>query len=693
MPENIRVEYLEPRVVSLVFDLTGKSVNSLSQNILCELDKKLTELSSNNSVNLLLIESSKKSGFVVGADLSEVAQGIHWPKSDKVQFCKLGIQVFRKLSALPFPTIALIDGNCLGGGAELAAWCDFRITTDSPQTKIGLPELKLGLVPGWGGTVRFLQLIGSNATRKVLCNNLLLDSDLALRLGWSDRVAPIEDIHQAAIRFAQSVSSSTLQELRNSRLTFATSETPSPNITSTNSDSNQNPEIPNSLISQVNRLLDVHSNASLDSALDAETELMTSLWGSQLNSGMMQSFFVQEELRRQVRQISKANSALPNSKIGVVGGGIVGREVARRCSSFGLEVTLLEASPSTREQLQADFELHRTSQLRPIKVSDSIRDLSDSDFIIESITEDLPAKQNLLKEIEGVVSSQCVITSNTSTLRITDIAANLANSERLIGFHFLMPVDSSLLCEIVPQSPDQPQRNLVASLATQIGLLPIFVDDQPGFLVNRLLSRYFHAATELLLKGHTVEEIDQIATENLMEFGPFQFMDLIGLQTAFRAGFRLWSGKSSFQPNPILPAMIKRKGLGTQSGKGFYDYTSSPSRLNPTTNEVISIYKSPKTQNSPNKHDILMTLRDSLWLSAAEILAEDSSQGFNIEVAALLGLRIRREMGGLLAMFSQLDSFKPRAHPFSSLSEKTLQTLRESAGDLDLVARIAKKAL
>lgn len=693
MPENIRVEYLEPRVLSLVFDLTGKNVNSLSQNILYELDKKLTELSATNSVNLLLIESSKKSGFVVGADLSEVAQGIQWPKSDKVQFCKLGIQVFRKLSALPFPTIALIDGNCLGGGAELAAWCDFRITTDSPQTKIGLPELKLGLIPGWGGTVRFLQLIGSTATRKVLCNSMLLDAKLALQFGWSTLVSPKEDIHQTAIQFAKSISASTLLELRNSRLTITSSAPLSATITSTNSDSIQNPDIPDSLATQVHRLLDFHSNASLDSALDAETDLMTSLWGSQLNAGMMQSFFVQEELRRQVRQISKANYAQPNSKVGVVGGGIVGREVALRCNSFGLEVTLLEASPSTRAQLQADFELKRGKHLRPINITDSIRDLSDSDFIIESITEELSAKQNLLKEIEGVVSSQCVITSNTSTLQITDIAASLANSERLIGFHFLMPVDSSLLCEIVPQSPNQPQRNLAASFATQIGLLPIFVDDQPGFLVNRLLGRYFHAATELLLKGHTVEEIDQIATENLMEFGPFRFMDIIGLQTAFRAGFRLWSGKSSFQPNPILPAMIKRKGLGTQSGKGFYDYTSSPSRLNPTTNEVISIYKSPETQSSLNTHDILMTLRDSLWLSAAEILAEDSNQGFNIEVAALLGLRIRREKGGLLAMFSQLDSSKPEAHSFSSLSEKTLQTLRESAGDLDFVARIAKKAL
>ena len=571
--KNWLLETDEENIATLSIDKADASTNVLSSEVMNELDQLLTEIGEARPKGLL-IRSAKPGGFIAGADVSEF-KTIE-SREQALEYIKRGQGILDKLEALPFPTACLIDGFCVGGGLELALACRYRIVTDETRTRLGLPEVLLGIHPGFGGTMRLNRLIGAIPAMDLMLTGRTVDSRKAKKLGIVDHVVPRRHLLTAGMTMIN--------------------EQPLPHKLSTtkalaSSTSLARAILANQFRKQVLKqatpkhypapfaLIDLwqkHADSDQD-MLNAEAESVADLVTTDTSKNLVRVFFLQERM--------KALGTEKNNKpkhIHVIGAGVMGGDIAAWCAVQGFTVTLQDQKPELiapalkrakklfkRRFKQKHLLLNAFDRLHP---DHNGLGVEKADIIIEAIVEDLDIKQTLYKELEPRMKKDAILATNTSSIELETLSTCLKNPERLVGIHFFNPVPKMQLVEVVAgKNTDKKTVARATTFVRLIDRLPLPVKSSPGFLVNRVLMPYLLEAVELLSEGNTPETIDRAATDFGMPMGPITLADTVGLDICLSVATILGE-KMGLEVPEKLKQMVDQERLGKKNGKGFYDY-------------------------------------------------------------------------------------------------------------------------
>lgn len=678
MASALRLSFPESDIALLEFDLPGKSVNVLSRAVVEELAGHLDELEKRPGLAGLILISAKPSGFIAGADVREFLAALQSGAGDVAAMSRQGHALFRRLSSGPFVSVAGINGVCLGGGAELAAWCDLRVLTTDERTEYGCPEVKLGLIPGWGGTVRLPRSVGLANAVELITGGESIDARKAFSLGLAWDVVPPDQLLPGAIRAVRAAREGDryLRDRERAIAPVRMSETELAFLGATANAMIQQEthgNYPAPLVAL--ELLLEASSLPLDEALQREAEAFAQVFGTPVNQGLLNVFFLTDRAKKPPAGISETAKPRKISHVGVVGAGIMGAGIAAATVKRELATTLVDAQPAalekgTREVLEEvafDKRTRKPDPQRALKLgaklhgADALASLAHCDLVVEAIVENLDAKQKLYSELEPLISVDAVLATNTSTIPITKLADGLAHPERFCGIHFFNPVRRMKLVEIIrgAKSSDDTLAT-AAAYARQIGKFAIVVKDGPGFLVNRLLSPYLSAALELINDGVSIKEIDKASLKFGMPIGPIALYDLVGLDTAFYAGKTMYEAyPDRFIASPIIPSLMKAGRLGRKNGLGFYSYQNKKQKAetDPAAEAILAQYV--KTKRNLSLDEITLRLFLPMLLEATRALEEQVvADPRDVDTGLIYGLGFPPFKGGLLFWADTIGSAK-----------------------------------
>ena len=548
-------------------DKAGESTNSLSSAVMNELGLLLDQLDV-YPPNGLIFRSGKAAGFIAGADIQEFTQ-LDTPAKGVVLVSR-GWSLFNRLAAVPYPTLALVRGHCLGGGLELALACRYLLAVDEPGTKMGLPEVMLGIVPGWGGMLRLPQRIGPQAALDMMLTGKSLDAKKARRLGLADDCVPPRVMDNAAKMLLVSNTPRRplpfIQRLLNGPLKSVVANGARKQVAGRAR--REHYPAPYAII-------DIWSKYN-GNAL-AAPELIDSIVRSPTARNLVRVFFMQERLKTFGKQ-----SDFHAKHVHVVGAGVMGGDIAAWCALRGLTVTLQDQS---MERIAPALKRAYASYRKRIKDKFELRNVMDrlipdpeghgaaqADVVIEAIFENLEAKHALFKKLDAVMKPDAVLATNTSSLKIEDLCSVLKNPARLVGIHFFNPVAKMPLVEVVAAEGGDPEVAARASaFVKQIDRLPLPVKSAPGFLVNAVLGPYMLEAMRAVDEGISPATVDEAMLAFGMPMGPIELVDMVGLDVAMAAGKGL--AGAGVEPPKCLLERFNAGHLGQKTGKGFYDHS------------------------------------------------------------------------------------------------------------------------
>ena len=556
----------------LTIDKPGSSANVLSGSVLSELDGLLAALEKDLPRGVVVI-SAKKSGFVAGADIKEFT-GITNAASG-YELIRRGQQVLNRLAALPCPSVAAIHGFALGGGLELALACRYRVAVAGERLSLGLPEVLLGIHPGFGGTVRSVRVAGVRPAMELMLSGKPVRAEKALRLGLIDRLVPEAELRSAA----------------RERLLAAPAPRRAPWPERLLSSAPLRPLVRRSLTLKVARraprehypapyaIIDLWARfgAHGPQAFEAEARSIAHLFTTETSRNLVRVFLLQDRLKS-----AGGKSAADIRHVHVVGAGVMGGDIAAWSALRGFTVTLQDrAIEYVQPALQRAQELFDKRVRDPAKNAAARARLSadvagagvpGADVVIEAIFENLDAKQELYAQLEPRMKPGALLATNTSSLMLEPLAAKLARPERLVGLHFFNPVPQMPLIEIVHADRTDPAAVQAATgFARRIDKLPLPCRSAPGFMVNRVLTPYMHEAMLAAEEGVALTVIDAAAVSFGMPVGPIELADVVGLDVAAHVGEIIARGLG----RPVSEAarlreLLAAKKLGRKSGAGFY---------------------------------------------------------------------------------------------------------------------------
>ncbi|MDE2360887.1 MAG: enoyl-CoA hydratase/isomerase family protein [Betaproteobacteria bacterium] len=560
----------------LAFDKAGTATNTLSKSTLAELNEVLDRLDREPPKGLV-IESAKPSGFIAGADIGEFGD----VRDAQVAraLVERGWNVFERLARTPYPTLALIRGFCLGGGLELALACRYRVVVDEPSTRLGLPEVMLGIVPGWGGIRRLPWLVGAPAALDLLLTGKTVDARKAKKLGLADECVPPRIMDNAArgVLLAQPAAR---------RLPFPLSLTltaPARRLIGNRARqqvarraSREHYPAPYAIIDLWQRY---DGNALV--APPGDPAAIDTLLATPTAVNLIRVFHLQERLKG----LGKASDS-PVSRVHVVGAGTMGGDIAAWCALRGMTVTLQDQDAQRLAPAMARAAKLYSDRLKdPRRVRDGrdrlIPDIgghgvAHADVVIEAIFENVDAKRALFAEIEARARPDAILATNTSSIPLEDIAVALRNPSRLIGLHFFNPVARMMLVEIVAGRDSDPALAARgAAFARAIDKLPLPVKSAPGFLVNRVLAPYLMSAMRCVDEGIAPEVVDAAAVAFGMPMGPIELADTVGLDICVAVGRML--GSDTDVPRR-LAGHVAAGRLGKKTGRGYYAWSEGKPR-------------------------------------------------------------------------------------------------------------------
>jgi 3-hydroxyacyl-CoA dehydrogenase/enoyl-CoA hydratase/3-hydroxybutyryl-CoA epimerase len=558
----------------LTIDRSGESANSLSREVFTELEQIVSNLEQEPPKGLVL-QSGKRNSFIVGADVREFDQVASAAEAEA--FIREAHTLLDRVEALPFPTAVIIEGYCLGGGLELALCFDYRIASNIEATRLGYPEVKLGIYPGFGGSARTTRHIGGYKAMPIMLTGRMLRAHQARALGLVDQlVGPHGSARWAARRAVlagrRSRGPNWLAKLSNSGPARKFLAGQMRKQTAAKANPKHYPA-PFELI----EAWEAHGDDPRQ-MLDEEARRVARLITGSTSDGLRRVFRLMERLKANGK-----DAGFRARRVHVVGAGVMGGDIAAWCALQGLEVTLQD-----REMKYIEPALKRAGSLfrKRLKTPDRIagaksRLLADvngdgaarADVIIEAIFENLDAKQKLFRDLEARVKPHAILATNTSAIPLRDIASVLTDPHRLIGLHFFNPVASMPLVEVVHDAgtkPDEIERG--AAFCNQINRFPLPVVSSPGFLVNRVLARYMLKAFQLYReRGLSKEALDQAAMNFGMPMGPVELMDTVGLDVGLGVMGTLGSADTA-EDAKILQSYVEQGKLGKKSGEGFYTW-------------------------------------------------------------------------------------------------------------------------
>ncbi len=686
----------EEDIAVLTFNEPEKKANILSKRVLDELDSHLNELAEMPLAGLL-IHSEKPGIFIAGADLREFAVSLDMPAEETAAMCRRGRQLFQRLSQLPFITVAAIDGVCVGGGTELALWCDRRLVSNSSHTEVGLPEVKLGIFPGWGGTVRASRILGLANAVEMITSGQSLSPDEAVKMGFAEDQIAAEHLLSAACQLIRAEQKTKQFErdrkawdqpiqLGETELAFL-GATASALIQSQTKGQYPAP------LTALEVLLE-GSALSADEAGELESQQLAQLWGTPVNRALINVFFLSDRNKKDSGVENPTDQAVSEVRsVGVVGAGIMGSGIAAACVKRKLPVSILDAQQDalirgTRHVLEevaynkqtkkADAE--RLTEFAPLVNATTLdAEVATSDLVIEAVVENADVKRQVLSRLEAAMPAEALLATNTSTIPIGRLAEGLAHPERFCGIHFFNPVRKMPLVEVIrgEKTSDETVLRAVA-FAKAIRKSPIVVNDSPGFLVNRLLFPYMNESLQLLTEGVPLKLIERMAKQFGMPMGPITLYDVVGLDTALYAGKVMWEAfPDRIEASPLLLALVKAGRLGQKTGAGFFAYPDSKKgkgQPDPELDKFLEAYR--KDAPTPDQETITARLFLPMLLEATRLLEEGIVRDVrDVDLGLIYGIGFPPFQGGLLfwadrlgtekilAMLKPLESLGPRFQP------------------------------
>ncbi|MFN9368496.1 MAG: 3-hydroxyacyl-CoA dehydrogenase NAD-binding domain-containing protein [Planctomycetia bacterium] len=703
---------LDDGLATLTFAVPDHRHNVITPQVAADLGAALDEIAGwadNGHLRDVVLLSGRQGSFFAGADVARLETLRLRPEAEIAAACDAGRGLFARLSAASWPSVAIIDGICLGGGLELALACDLRVATTSPHTSLGFPEVKLGLLPGWGGTVRLPRLIGPGPAIELIVAGEPIGGAAAERTGLVDACVPADQALETARRLIDAWRAGNRIAPRRRRQAGRIEIDPIERdfLEATSSavilgrTGGHYPAPP--------RILDtVLAGANVDAVAAGriESTAFASLARTPVAAQLLRVFQIGERNRRDsgvTASVAAADETAAHvpavASAAVIGAGIMGAGIAAAHLRAGLPVTLCDVNAATLEGavpgILAEAAWDRTTRATDpagalalagrLRIATSTAAASAADLVVESVSERTDVKQQVIVDIERAVAPTTIIATTTSTNPIARLAEPLADPTRFCGMHFFNPVRRMTLVEVVrgPATSDDTVAAVVAH-AKRLGKCPIVVRDSPGFLVNRILNPYLHEAVELVREGIDWRRIDRVARGFGMPLGPLELYDLIGLDTAFYAGLVMNAAYGDrIAAAPVIPALVKAGRLGHKTGAGFFRYDVSrgkPRSLGPDEagREIAARYAvAPRVSDDRTIADRLLL---PMLLEALRTLDEEIVRdGRDIDLAVIHALGFPPFRGGLLAWADTLGAAEilrrlepladlgPRMHPIPRL--------------------------
>jgi len=552
----------------LILDRKNTSANTMGKEVLEEFALILTEVQKNPPKGLA-ITSGKKSGFIAGADITEF---LHLATAEEATATVSKAQaIYNALASLPFPTVAVINGFCLGGGLELALACKYRVALDTPKTKIGLPEIMLGVQPGWGGSIRLPRLIGSLKALPLILAGKAVDARTAYKLGIVDASVPERHLKTAAEFYLAGSAPVKHCGILEKLIQVPFIRPLLAQVFNAQLRKKVNPKHYPAPYAVVDTWM--KNSIFNPDAFAAEAKSIGNLMVTPTARNLVGIFFLRDRLKSFAK-----NTRFEPEHVHVVGAGVMGGDIAAWCALNGFNVTVQDQSlPAIAATLKRAKQLFEKRLKLPYLVQ-AARDrlmpdttglgIAKADIIIEAIIENVAAKQELFAMLEEHAHPDAILATNTSTIPLATIGQVLKNPGRVVGIHFFNPVSLMQLVEIVSDPhTDQTAVAKAMSFMGKIDKLPLPVRSSPGFLVNRILIPYLIESATIYQEGVPGAVIDRAATDFGMLMGPIELMDTIGLDVC------VYAGRGMGTPIPeFVDTWVKEGKLGKKSGSGFYTY-------------------------------------------------------------------------------------------------------------------------
>ena len=697
-----RIEPQPEGIVHLVMDHPGRKVNVLDVQGIEDLDRALDEVAGLSGVRGLVLLSGKSGSFIAGADVHAI--GSITERDPALVFIRRAHAAFGKLAALPCPTVAAIDGVCLGGGTELALACDSRIASEDSRTQIGLPEVLLGICPGFGGSQRLPRLVGLAAALDLILTGRNLDARRAEKMGLIARAVPaawlLEHAHARIVELAKRPAGKRRDAYRPRGLAarlidgtpFGQAFVLSHTRAMTRARTGGHYPAPLAALDVIERTL----HLPIEAGLEIEAARVADLVVGPVCKNLVRVFGLAEQAKKDPVTPDASLSPRPIHRLMLVGAGVMGGGIAEIASRHQIQVrmrdvnadSLARALKTARDLIEERGRRRRMSgrerdaQLARIQPTLELAGVGTADFAIEAVVEDLEIKRRVFAELEVRVKDGCVLATNTSSLSVNELALGLARPERLCGFHFFNPVHRMPLVEVVRGEKTSDATLVTAvGLARRLGKTPVVVSDSPGFVVNRILMPYMREAMVLLEEGYRVADIDASMRRFGMPMGPFEVVDEVGLDVAQKvAGVLSRAFPERMTASPAIDKLVAAGRLGRKIGLGFYRHRGRKRQPDPAIRTLLGLTR----QRRPQSLDTLSERLTLVMINEAAFCLEERvvADAGKLDLAMIFGAGFPPFRGGLLRY---ADTFG------LTRAEQRLIALRAEKGDRFKPARMLSK--
>lgn len=648
--------HIENNVATIWIDQPKTEVNTLSVDLLSEFKQLLDNIEGNDDIKAAVLISRKTECFIAGADIKAFAKMKSSEQAEKLS--REGNQLLLRLEKLKKPVIAAINGACLGGGLEVAMACHYRIATKHPKTVFGLPEVKLGLLPGGGGTQRIIQLCGLRFGLDALLTGKNIYPHSAKKNGLIDALIHPEGLYQAALQVASQWKKQ--PERKNSFIDKALSTAFGRGLVMNKArekvkrTTRGNYPAPLKIIECVETGLEHDFKAGLE----AESEAFAQLHATEVSKNLIQLFLSIQENKK----LKSNNKTETINHIGVIGAGFMGSGIVEVSIKNGYQITLKDVSEQSlakalktiwlnftaRVKKKAMKAVERDRLLSQIKITVDDSDLKNAELIVEAVFEDITLKQKILQNMEQQCKKTTIFATNTSSLPLSDISAKASNPKNIIGMHYFSPVPKMPLLElIVTEQTSKRAQKIATNVGIKQGKTVVVVNDSPGFYTTRILSAMTHEAIEVLHDGASVEQIDSAMRDWGFPIGPLALLDEVGLDVANHiadGALGTLFEKRGIKKDQTIKKITQAKLYGRKSGEGFYSY---PKKGKKSVNAGIYQYFGGDERKNMAKSDIqnrigLIFVNECI-LCLQEGVIKTPADG---DLAAILGLGFPPFTGG-----------------------------------------------